>query len=245
MTQKTKKILVLAVTLIVVAFLTIAMTLFVTLKDFKTIASGEIIKDVFAVKGKNVNMYLVKLQNGDYIGFDAAVKANDVKQELAKLKIDPERVVAVFLTHTDYDHVGALKIFNKARIYISEQEEEMINGKTKRFFFSFNDRLPAPYLKLNDQDVIDFGSTKVIAVATYGHTPGSFSYIVNNNILFSGDNLLLVDNKVTTFPRLFTMDMGTQKESIRKLARFPDLKYDFTAHSGYTDNFQEAVKEWQ
>lgn len=245
MTHKTKKLFIVAASLITAVVLVIAIILFFTLKDFKTIASGEIIKDIYAIKGNNVNMYLVKLQNGDYIGFDAAVNAKDVQQELAKLKIDPERVVAVFLTHTDYDHVGALKIFNKARIYISEQEEQMINGKTKRFFFSFNDRLPAPYLKLNDKDVINFGNTEVTAVAAYGHTPGSFSYIVNNNILFSGDNLLLVDNKVTTFPRLFTMDRETQKGSIRKLARFTDLKYDFTAHSSFTDNFQEAVKEWK
>jgi len=245
MTQKTKKVLIVMASLIAVAVIAIAITLFVTFKDFKILESGEIIKDVYALKGKNVNMYLVKVQNGDYIGFDASDDADAVQRDLVKLKIAPERIIVIFLTHTDYDHVAALKIFNKAKIYISEQEEQMINGKTKRSFLLSNNRLPVSYLKLNDKDVIPFGSTKVMAVATYGHTPGSFSYIVNNNILFSGDNLLLENNKVTTFVRPFTMDREKQKESIRKLARFTDLKYDFTAHSGYTDNFQAAVKEWK
>lgn len=245
MAQKIKKILIIVALVIAGAALAISGTFFMASRDFKLLESGEVIKDVSAIKGKIMNMYVVKLPNGDYIGFDAGDDADLIRQELVKLKIAPEKIIAVFLTHSDYDHVAALQLFKNAKIYISEHEEQMINGKTKRFLVRSNTPLPAPYLKLNDNDVLTFGSTKVMAVATYGHTPGSFSYILNDTILFSGDNLLLKDNKVTTFPKLFTMDIETQKSSIRKLAKQAGLKYDFTAHSGYTDNFQEAVKEWQ
>lgn len=40
------------------------------------------------------------------------------------------------------------------------------------------------------------------------------------------------------------MDTTTQKESIKKLAKLKDIEMMFTAHSGYTDNFTDAMKPW-
>jgi len=67
MAQKIKKILIIVALVIAGAALAISGTFFVASWDFKLLESGEVIKDVYAVKGKIMNMYLVKLPDGNYL----------------------------------------------------------------------------------------------------------------------------------------------------------------------------------
>ena len=71
------------------------------------------------------------------------------------------------------------------------------------------------------------------------------SYLVNGEYLFAGDAMALMRNKVHTFPGFINMDTESEKGSIRKLAKLTGIKMMFTAHSGYTSDFTNAIKEWQ
>lgn len=207
--------------------------------------SKELVAGVYAIKDSGfMNMYLVKGEDG-FVAVDAAKNPDTVKAELAKLKIEPEEVTAVLLTHTDSDHTGALKLFDNAKVYISSSEEQMINGETVRAAGFIKNALDVPYEMFDDQQVKDISGLSVRGILTPGHTPGSMSYLIDGRYLFTGDTLSLKDGKAELFNPFFNMDSAREEESIRTLSGLTEIKYLFTAHYGYTDDFDRAMKFWK
>lgn len=204
----------------------------------------EIVAGIYTIRDDYVNMYLIKTADR-YVAIDMATNPNNVAKEMAKLNIAPEKVSAVLLTHTDYDHIGAIKLFKNAHIYISTAEEQMINGKTARSAFIMKNKLNGAYQKLEDNQVVDIAGLKVRGISTPGHTPGSMCYIINDRYLFTGDTLSLKSQKADLFNEFFNMDSATEAKSIHKLAALTGIKLLFTAHYGYTDNFQKALEDWK
>jgi glyoxylase-like metal-dependent hydrolase (beta-lactamase superfamily II) len=109
----------------------------------------------------------------------------------------------------------------------------------------YNSKIKRTYHLLNDNDIVTIGSTKIRAIATPGHTPGSMSYLVNESLLFVGDTFKLRDNRVRSLRRYINMDTEQQKESIRKLAHLDHVRLACTAHSGYTKEFNHAIRDWK
>lgn len=205
--------------------------------------SGEVRDGVYAVKDGYVNLFLIKGQNG-YIAIDAGDNTENVRQELRKLKIDGRQVAAVFLTHTDGDHIAALGLLEKAKVYISKEEEQMINGKTPRFLSLIKNSLPGKYEMLADNQTIEISGVTIKGILTPGHTPGAMCYLVNGQYLFTGDSMSLKDGKAGLFNEPFNMDSETQKKSLHKLKNIQDVKYVFTSHYGATDNHKRAFENW-
>ena len=86
---------------------------------------------LYSINDTFVNMYLV--QDGDnYIAIDAGNDSAAIVKGFRQLHIDPAKVTAVLLTHTDRDHVAALNLFKNAELRFAKEEEQMINGKTAR-----------------------------------------------------------------------------------------------------------------
>lgn len=197
-----------------------------------------IVAGIYAVNDVYVNMYFIKGKDG-YVAVDAGNDEAAIAREMKKLGVDGEKVRAVFLTHTDIDHVAALKLFKNAKIYISDAEEQMINGKTVRMFGSRN-KIAVAYVTFRDGQVITVGDIKVQCIATPGHTPGASCFVVNEKYIFTGDTLSLKGGAVEQFNELFNMDTATQKNSWMKIKNLPGVKYVFTAHYGYTDNYAKA-----
>ncbi len=205
--------------------------------------STEVVSGVYVIKANSyVNFYLVKT-GSNLIAFDSGEDQNTVKNEMARLNLDPLKVAAVFLTHTDQDHVGALGLFSNAKVYISNEEEQMINGKTAKTLV-FKNSLPTHYNLLVDNQDIDVSGLRVHCILTPGHTPGSMCYIVDDRYLFSGDTLSLKNNKVALFNDFFNMDTTRQRNSITRISRLPDVRYIFTTHYGYSDNYRESFAHW-
>jgi glyoxylase-like metal-dependent hydrolase (beta-lactamase superfamily II) len=165
-----------------------------------------------------------------------------IKEELNKLNINTAKVVAVFLTHTDGDHVAALSLFKNATVYMSKDEEQMINGKTAKMMDFHNKILVTKYTLLDDQQTITIGNLKIKGIATPGHTPGSMSYLVNDKYLFVGDAFGIKNGKVDKPNEFFSKDMKAAIKSFDKIKNLPDAEYIFTAHTGYSDNYKNAVK---
>lgn len=202
----------------------------------------EIVEGVYSIKDSYVNLFLIK--SGDkYIAIDAGNNLESVKQEMEKLNIDHQKVVAVFLTHSHADHVGALELFKNATIYISREEEQMINRQTSRFSI-FKNKLNYDYELVEDNQIINISDLKIKGILTPGHTPGSMCYLINDKYLFTGDTMSLKSGNVDVFNDFFNMDTKTQRKSLKKLTGFPEVKYIFTAHYGFTDNYKKALKNW-
>ena len=204
----------------------------------------EIVDNIFSVQDSYVNIFLIK--TGDqYVTIDAGQKLDVIEKELKILNIDPNDITAVFLTHTDFDHTASIKLFKNAKTYLSSQEEQLINGKTSRFFSIIGNKIDTKdYELLEDQQILNVGNIKIQGLLTPGHTPGSMCYIINDKYLFTGDAISLKKGKINKFNKMFNMDTKTATNSIVKLIDIPEVEYIFTAHYGYSDDYSYAVKDW-
>lgn len=214
------------------------------ISKFKADESHEAIDGIFVIKNDTyINLHIVK--NGDkYIVIDTGVNPEQVKNEMHRFGILPENVEAVFLTHTDYDHVGAVSLFKNAKVYLPFEEEQMINGKTPRALFFKKNKLKCEYILIKENETVNLSGLTVKGILTPGHTPGSMCYIVNNKYLFTGDVIHLKDNKAELPFKPFNMNSNEAEKSIEKLAELKGISYIFTAHTGYSNNFELTFEKY-
>ena len=204
------------------------------MSGFTPMATGKIVNDIFVVKDDYANMFVIQ-DGGQYIVIDCATNAATVAEQMKNLGINPDAVIAVLLTHTDGDHAGALKLFDKAKVYISKEEEQMINGKKSRFLWFGNSIPRTDYILLNDRETVQIGNLKIESILVPGHTTGMTAYLVNDKYLFTGDIVSLKDGKIAPIPAFFDMDNAQAIESMDIIRHIPFAEYIFTAHWGYTD----------
>lgn len=214
-----------------------------TMKQMTPVDTKEITAGVYAISNHYVNLYLVKGPDG-MIAFDAGVHPDSVRHEMKELGLDPADVKAVFLTHGDADHVGGLAAFGGAAVYLGDQEEQMVDGKTARFLFVHNKPIGSHRL-LRDNETVEACGAKVTAIHTPGHTPGAVCYLADGGLLFTGDTMRLKDGKAAIFSRAINMDSKTQEKSLRKLAGLTGVRFIFTGHFGFTDDFDMAMRDFR
>jgi hydroxyacylglutathione hydrolase len=233
-----------AIILIIIAFFT---TYIVRAKSqqrqMTPVETSQVTNDIYAVKDGIVNIFLIK-DGSEFIAIDAGQKKRIIVNEFQKLGIDPGQVKAVLLTHSDFDHVGAISLYKNAQVYLPKEEEQLINGETGRFLF-FGNKLDVKSYKLIDDEVFWIDSVKILPIPTPGHTPGSTCYIVNNKYLFTGDALRLQAGNIDLFPKFINKNARRAKNSMNKLTDLDGVQYIFTAHYGYTDDYKSAVIQWK
>jgi glyoxylase-like metal-dependent hydrolase (beta-lactamase superfamily II) len=213
-------------------------------KTMNPVETGEIVENILVVKDSFSNLYLIK-DSLNYIAIDAGNKTDVIAEELKKLNINPDMVSAVLLTHSDGDHVAAISLFKNAEVYLSEQEEQLINGEGSRFLFFGNRIDTEEYTLVEDQQIFSVGNLSIKGILNPGHTPGSMSYIINDKYLFTGDALSLKDGKIQRMNEFFNMDTETAVKSMKIITKLPNVEYIFTAHHGYSNDFTNAVSDWE
>lgn len=137
-------------------------------------------------------VYLINIIEKNIL-IDTGSKKNkdELFEDMRKLKLRPEDINYVLLTHTHYDHTENLKFFKKAKLYYSRKIPE------------FSECIP------------EFPEIKIIR--TPGHTKDSVCYLYKN-ILFSGDTIF--DKGYigrTDFPESSEKDMKKSLEKIKKI----------------------------
>lgn len=207
------------------------------------VATGEVVPGVFAIRDDFVNLFLVKGKDG-YVMIDGGNTPATVEEGLRQLGIPKDRISAVFLTHSDSDHTAALAVLGDVPFYVGSEEERIIKGPQYRMYFMRNS-LPAGRRLLTGGETVDSGGVIVQTFRTPGHTPGSFSYLVNGRWLFTGDTISLKEGKAGPFVELFNMDTATENASIGKLAKLKGVEAVFTGHHGFTKDFQGAFAAWR
>lgn len=244
--KKAVKIVVSIIVILIICVAGFAGWFFYQLRDMRPLATAKISDSVFVVKGDIANLYLVKAGDG-YIAFDAGDHPEKIAAGCKSLFIDPASVKALFLTHSDADHVDGLPAFPKATVYLSREEVPLLKDKAHRHFLGMGhmNKLPvSSYSTLSDGDVINVNGLAVHAVATPGHTRGSMSYRIGES-LFTGDLCMIVDGQVRPMIGIFTEDMDRDAASIRKIASLSDIKRIYTAHAGYSTNLDQSMKPWR
>ena len=246
MKKTTKRVLIgtgIFVALIVLLLLGYMLKIKSELKTMSPIETKEIVTNIFSIQDSFSNLFLIK-DSDQYIAIDGGNNIDSVASELKKLTINPDKVTAVLLTHTDADHVASLKLFKNAKIYLSKQEEQLINGTKSRVLFFKNSIGTKEYSLIADQQILNIGNLQIKGYLTPGHTPGSMCYLINNKYLFTGDALSLKLGKIGKFNEFFNMDTPTAISSIAQITNIPEVQYIFTAHYGYSNDYKNAVKDW-
>ena len=219
---------------------------FYQMRDMQPMETAKISNSIFVIKGKISNMYIVKTRDG-FIAFDAGDDPEKIARGCKSLSIDPSSVQAVFLTHSDGDHVDGLPAFPMARVYLSSEEIPLLKDKAHRHFLGIGhmNKLPvSDYTTLADGNAVEIGGVTVNAIGTPGHTRGSMSFMVGDS-LFVGDLCIIVADQVRPMIKIFTEDTEMDSASIRKIASLTNVKRIYTAHTGHTVNIEKALAMWR
>jgi len=137
------------------------------------------------------NCYIV-YQGKESIIVDPGGDADIIISNISSLELE---VKYILLTHTHFDHIGALndlkKAFPEAKLGVHELEKDALYDSSKNLSFGFG--LNYKYtgtveIEFKDGDEIDFGPFKIKVIHTPGHTVGGVCYYIDN-VLFSGDTL--------------------------------------------------------
>jgi len=201
------------------------------IKSMHPLKSQEIGHDLFVLQDSFVNMYLLK-DGEEYIAIDAGNDQSHIQGELEKLSIDPLKVKAVLLTHSDGDHTAALGLFENAAIFLSKAEEALINGESPRFLFFGNSLKTEHYLVLEDQEELNLNNTQIKCFLVPGHTPGSMCFLIDHKYLFVGDAMGIENNAIVPFNSFFNMDSEQALASMKIIQDIENAPTIYTAHHG-------------
>ena len=197
---------------------------------FHPARTAKIADNLYAVNCAFVNFYAYRNDSGIAL-FDAGLNPEMARRGLIKLGLSPDEVTRVFLTHTDYDHTGGISAFPNAEVFISEAEEQMINGETARRGFMRNS-LKCPYKTMQDGETIQHGNVSVKLILTPGHTPGSASYLIDERILVTGDLLRLTRGGIKPFLRLMNLDHKRDAQTVEAMrGDLGQAEYILTGHT--------------
>jgi glyoxylase-like metal-dependent hydrolase (beta-lactamase superfamily II) len=192
-----------------------------------------------------VNLFLVKTGPG-IIAIDAGQSAQGIAEALRGAGFAIDAVRHVFLTHSDSDHAGGLGAFGWAMVYLGAEEEPLITGQRTRFLgLTHSPRLAVPYTLLSDGQTLELYGATVRVIATPGHTPGSTSYLVDGQLLFTGDTIALRKGIARPFPAILDMDRPALPASLHRLAALPSVALLCTAHTGCTTDWAGAMAQWR
>ena len=187
----------------------------------------------------DVNTYLVADSSGDCAIIDCGCYTDAESEELASFitehKLNP---VLLLNTHCHLDHIFGNKfILEKYNLRTHCHEKEEMNRKSSlqhaMFFGLSMDLPPEPARFINDNEVITFGSTELVALHVPGHAPGSIAfYSEKNGCVFTGDALFAGSIGRTDLPG---GDFETLINSIKnRLFSLPESTIVYAGHGDET-----------
>jgi glyoxylase-like metal-dependent hydrolase (beta-lactamase superfamily II) len=211
-------------------------------KQFSVLETGQLRSDLYVINDEFVNVFVLQ-KEGEYLVVDSGNNQKNIEEGFNKLGLDINKVSVLLLTHTDFDHVAQVNLYKNASVYISEEEEKMINGEINKKPFIHN-KLNTKYSLLLNNGVQQISNWKIQTILVPGHTCGSVCYVINDKYLFTGDSISLRDGKVMPFNDFFNMDTKQQIDNIPNICNLDNIDLVLTAHYGISDNYDRAFGEF-
>lgn len=167
----------------------------------------------------NCNTYIITGAKNIVIDPGLAQLFDNVRDEMASLKLQPKDIDVVVATHGHPDHVDGLDFFEKPTLFaMNEEEYEFMDGGSHYF------NKPDIFLAEGEMTIADYVFEILV---TPGHSPGSAClYWPEHKALFSGD---LVFNRNIGRSDLMGGDFEMLKESVKRIARL-DCEYLLPGH---------------
>ena len=152
-------------------------------------------------------------------------KAKEIIEKINKIN---KPLKYIFLTHEHIDHIRGLKkikeSFPQAKIVAHENSIEYVKGEKILLPKSFIYKILSVFVKVDGVNVDlkvskDYKLENVKIFHTPGHTSGSLSFLIEDN-LFVGDLVITNKNNNLTFPpSKFNDDESKMVESLKKLLK--------------------------
>ena len=152
---------------------------------------------------------------------------NPLMKQLAEIKVKPEQIKYLGISHFHFDHTGNANNFLNAQLIIQKEEYDAAYGKEpKKYYFD-----PDSYSKLDKERAIQltgdldvFGDGRVIIKRALGHTPGHQVLFVNleqaGPIVISGDLVHYTKNWENMRVPSFNFDKEASLASMKMIAAF-------------------------
>lgn len=151
--------------------------------------------------------------------------AKSVTEQLAEMKLTPEQIKYVGISHYHADHVGGASAFAKSTLLIGKGDWEAVTspkpvqGVNPQLLSNWVSGGSAVETVALDKDV--FGDGTVIMLYTPGHTPGHHSLLVNlqnkGPVILSGDAVHFDENYKSDGVPSFNYDRAQTIASIERI----------------------------
>jgi glyoxylase-like metal-dependent hydrolase (beta-lactamase superfamily II) len=174
------------------------------------------------------NCYIVRTERGaaEAVVIDPGGDATTLRLELARMGVT---VVGILVTHTHYDHIGAVAELAEATgapVYLSEVEAAVL-AQPADYYPGHRIRPWAAEVQLAGDETIEAAGISFETVQVPGHSPGHLAFYADL-CLFSGDVLFAGSVGRTDLPMA---SWETLVESIRALVdRFPPETVVYSGH---------------
>jgi glyoxylase-like metal-dependent hydrolase (beta-lactamase superfamily II) len=186
------------------------------------------------------NCYVVRTErgSGECVVVDPGADSAALRLELARLGAT---CAAILVTHTHWDHIGAVADLAEASgapVYAPEYEAPVLRNPSA-YYPGMGVRPYEPDVLVAGGETVEAAGLSFETVAVPGHSPGHVAYSTDA-CLFSGDVLFLGSVGRTDLP---LADWDTLLESIRTLTdRFPADTVVYSGHGPPTTLGSELAR---
>ncbi|MEO4052394.1 MBL fold metallo-hydrolase [Solibacillus sp. CAU 1738] len=185
------------------------------------------------------NCYIISNKNKDCLIFDPGEEATRIIKEI---RVNGLKPLAIFLTHTHFDHIGAVDEVRAAfglPLYVHEKEISWLRDPMKNGSVKYAELLNYIVGEPEDSHIIrkeqqfDLSGFKFKAVFTPGHSPGSISFIFEEDgFAIVGDTLF--EGSVGRTDLLEGSMKVLLKSIHEKLLTLPEDTIIYPGHGEYT-----------
>lgn len=146
--------------------------------------------------------FVMNKETKEMVIVDPGGEINTIKRIVDEMDATP---VAILLTHSHIDHIGALGDTQKeygVPVYCGREEKDLLNFFLEMLKSTLGITTPASVdIWLDGGEELDLAGFKIDVIHTPGHSPGGMCfYIEDENVLFSGDTLFYGSIGRTDFP---------------------------------------------
>lgn len=176
-----------------------------------------------------------------------------VTEGMRKVGLNPMDIKYILHSHGHYDHIGgtrALVELTGAKTIIGKQDVPFVNGTVdltwaKELGFEFNESF-APDIVLEDGDVFELGKTKIRAVSTPGHTPGTMSFFFNvddgkDTYIAGMQGGAGVNSLTNAFLNEYNLPISCREDFVKSMEKIKDEKVDILI-GNHPGDVKTAVK---
>lgn len=194
---------------------------------------------MYALGPIQTNCYIISNKNKECLIFDPGEEGARIVKQLRSNGLKP---LAILLTHTHFDHIGAVEVLQEVfhvPLYVHEKEVDWLGNPLKNGSGKYAE-LPNYIVKapkeehiLRTEGELTIGDFTFDVVHTPGHSPGSVSFIFKEDgFAIVGDTLFEQSIGRTD---LIGGSMEVLLKSIHdKLLSLPGDTIIYPGHGGYT-----------